>query len=289
LSKSVTDDIRNADLILVTSQEIDEFAEKAEPYQARRYMDDIFHTLQRAFRVLTEYGVSTIIVTADHGYLFGEEIDDPMKIPSPGGETADLHRRVWVGRGGAANEAYCYFKASDLGLGGNLEIATPYGFGVFKVAGGGLAYFHGGLSPQEYIIPVLTIQSSPQEQQLSTGIQLTIELGGDSITTRVCMVKIEGKATKLIDLQPPKIRVEIWSEGNLISQPFGALYGHEQATGDVQLRMSQKDPQSIDPNTVTLLIPPEIRPGKSASIHLLDATTGVLLKKLENIPIHITF
>ena len=53
--------------------------------------------------------------------------------------------------------------------------------------------------------------------------------------------------------------------------------------------MSQKDPQSIDPNTVTLLIPPEIRPGKSASIHLLDATTGVLLKKLENIPIHITF
>ena len=121
---------------------------------------------------------------------------------------------------------------------------------------------------REYIIPVLTIQSSPQEQQLSTGIQLTIELGGDSITTRVCMVKIEGKATKLVDLQPPKIRVEIWSEGNLISQPFGALYGHEQATGDVQLRMSQKDPQSIDPNTVTLLIPPEIRPGKSASIHL---------------------
>lgn len=289
LSKSVTDGIRNADLVLVTSQEIDEFAEKAEPYQARRYMDDIFHTLQRAFRVLTEYGVSTIIVTADHGYLFGEEIDDPMKIPSPGGETADLHRRVWVGRGGAANEAYCYFKASDLGLGGNLEIATPYGLGVFKVAGGGLAYFHGGLSPQEYIIPVLTIQSSPQEQQLSTGIQLTIELGGDSITTRVCMVKIEGKATKLVDLQPPKIRVEIWSEGNLISQPFGALYGHEQATGDVQLRLSQKDPQSIDPNTVTLLIPPEIRPGKSASIHLLDATTGVLLKKLENIPIHITF
>ncbi|MDI6720669.1 MAG: PglZ domain-containing protein [Methanomicrobiales archaeon] len=287
--KTVTDGIRNADLVLVTSQEIDEFAERAEPYLARRYMDDIFHTLQRSFRVLAEYGVSTIIVTADHGYLFGEEIDDPMKIPSPGGETVDLHRRVWVGKGGAANEAYCYFKASDLGLGGDLEIATPYGIGVFKVAGGGLAYFHGGLSPQEYIIPVLTIQSSPHEQQPSTGIQLTIELGGDSITTRVCMVKIEGKATQLVDLQPPKIRVEIWSEGNQISLPFGALYGYEQATGDVQLRMSEKDPLSIDPNTVTLLIPPEIQPGRSASVHLLDATTGVLLKKLENIPIHITF
>lgn len=288
-SNAIKDSIRNADLILVTSQEIDEFAESAETYQARRYMDDVLHTLRRAFRVLTEYGVSTIIVTADHGYLFGEEIDDPMKIPAPGGETADLHRRVWVGRGGAADEAYFYFKASDQGLGGDLEIAVPHGFGVFKVAGGGLAYFHGGLSPQEYIIPVLTIQSSPREQELPTGIRLSIELGSSSITTRVCTVKVEGKATTLSDLQPPKIRVEIWSEGELISQPFSALYGYEQATGDVQLRIDQKDSQKVDSNTVTLLIPPEIRPGKSASIHLLDATTGVLLKKLENIPIHITF
>ncbi|MCK4269708.1 MAG: PglZ domain-containing protein, partial [Methanogenium sp.] len=288
-SKSTKDGIQNADLVLVTSQEIDEFAENAETYQARRYMDDVLHTLRRSFRVLSEYGVSTIIVTADHGYLFGEEIDDPMKIPSPGGETADLHRRVWVGKGGAANEAYCYFKASDQGLGGDLEIAVPCGFGVFKVPGGRLAYFHGGLSPQESLIPVLTIQSSVQEQELPTSIHLSLELGSSSITTRVCMVKIEGKATTLSDIQPPKIRVEIWSEGVIISQPLSALYGYEQATSDVQLRMSQKNSQSIDSNTITLLIPPGIQLGKTASIQLLDATTGVLLKKLENISIQITF
>lgn len=288
-SGSIKDGIRDADLVLVTSQEIDGFAERAELYQARRYMDDVLRTLRRAFRVLSAYGVSTIIVTADHGYLFGEEIDDPMKIPSPGGETADLHRRVWVGKGGAANEAYCYFNASDQGLGGDLEIAVPRGFGVFKVAGGGLAYFHGGLSPQEYIIPVLTIQSSPQEQELPTGIHLTIELGSSSITTRIYMVKIEGKATTISDLQPPKIRAEIQSDGALISQPLGALYGYEEATGDVQLKMDKEKPLSIDPNTITLVIPPGIQPGTTASIHLLDATTGVRLNKLENIPIHITF
>jgi len=287
-SNAIKDGIRSADLILVTSQEIDEFAERAETYQARRYMDDVLHTLRRAFRVLTEYGVSTIIVTADHGYLFGEEIDDPMKIPAPGGETADLHRRVWVGRGGAAGEAYFYFKASDQRLGGDLEIAVPHGFGVFKVAGGGLAYFHGGISPQEYIIPVLTIRSSPREQELPTGIHLSVELESNSITTRVCTVKIEGKATTISDLQPPKIRVEIWSEGELISQPFSALYGYEQATGDVQLKMQENSQETVL-NTVTLVIPPGIRPGKTASIHLLDATTGVLLRKLENISIHITF
>lgn len=287
-SKSVQERIRDADLILVTSQEIDEFAEQAETYQARRYMDDVLHTLRRAFHFLSDFGVSTIIVTADHGYLFGEEADDPMKIPPPGGETVDLHRRVWVGRGGAANESYCYFKAGDIGLEGDLEIAVPYGFGVFKVQGGGLAYFHGGLSPQEYIIPLITILTSPKEQELPTGIQLSITLGSKHIS-RISTMKIEGKATTITDLQPPKIRVEIRSEGNQISQPLSALYGYEQATGDVQLKMSETDTQTIDPNTVTLLIPPDVKPGKTATILLLDANTGVLLKKLENIPIEITF
>jgi len=288
-SNLVREGIQNADLVLVTSQEIDEFAENAELYQARRYMDDVLHTLRRAFRVLGEYGVSTIIVTADHGYLFGEEIDEPMKIPPPGGETADLHRRVWVGKGGAASDAYCYFRASDQGLKSDLEIAVPRGFGVFKVQGGGLAYFHGGLSPQEYLIPVLTIQSLTQGQELPTGIQFDLEFGSSSITTRVCMAKIKGRVTTLTDPHPPKVRVELWSEGVRISQPLGALYGYEQATGDVQLRMDDKNPQCIDSNTITLVIPPGIKPGKTANIQLLDATTGVLLKKLENIPIEITF
>ncbi len=286
---SIKDSIRDADLILVTSQEIDEFAERAEPYQARRYMDDVLRTLRRAFKFLSVHGVSTIIVTADHGYLFGEEIDEPMKIPSPGGETADLHRRVWVGKGGAANEAYCYFKASDQGLGGDLEIAVPRGFGVFKVAGGGIAYFHGGISPQEYIIPVLSIQPSQREQELPTNVHLTLDLGSDSISSRACVVKIEGRATTISDLQPPRVRVEIRSDGVLISQPLGAHHGYEEATGDVQLRMSEKDPMSIDSNTVTLLIPPGANLGKTASINLFDATTGVRLSKLENIPIHIMF
>ena len=103
------------------------------------------------------------------------------------------------------------------------------------------------------------------------------------------MVKIEGRATTISDLQPPRVRVEIWSDGVLISQPLSAHHGYEEATGDIQLRMSEKDPMSIDSNSVTLLIPPGANLGETASINLLDATTGVRLSRLENIPIHIAF
>jgi len=34
------------------------------------------------------------------GTSFSEELTSGMKIDAPGGETYDLRRRVWVGRGG---------------------------------------------------------------------------------------------------------------------------------------------------------------------------------------------
>ena len=39
----------------------------------------------------------------------------------------------------------------------DLDIATPWTFACFKSKGGARAYFHGGLSPQELIIPVVAM------------------------------------------------------------------------------------------------------------------------------------
>lgn len=96
-------------------------------------MDDILHDLRRACRVLTECGVKTIIFTADHGYLFGEELGSDMKIDPPGGETVELHRRVWIGRGGSASKSYLRTCLADFGIESNLELAVSRDFACFKV------------------------------------------------------------------------------------------------------------------------------------------------------------
>ena len=42
------------------------------------------------------------VLTADHGHLFfPSDRDESMRIDSPGGDEVDLHRRCWIGRGGA--------------------------------------------------------------------------------------------------------------------------------------------------------------------------------------------
>lgn len=282
--KKEREGIEQAELILVTSQEIDAIGEGDNVRLARRTMDDMLLELRRAFRVLTQLGVETIIFAADHGYLFGDELSEERKIDAPGGDTADLHRRVWVGRGGTADLAYLRAKLSDFGLGGDLEIATPWNFSCFKVKGGTEAYFHGGLSPQELIVPVVTL--TPKQKVnlgLISEIAWNLEPGSQKISTRFFSVPIKGMATSLFELVPPKVRVEVRVKRECISRPVSASYDFEEATGDVQLKLDRDNPKAIEPDTITLMITQD-QPAKTvASVHLLDAVTGAELARIAKI------
>lgn len=105
-SKKVKDGIQANQLILITSQEIDELGEADNMAQARLQIDGVLSHLRRGVRVLADHGIKTIVLVADHGHLFADEISEDMKIEAPGGKVEDLHRRVWVGVGNS-NRRIC--------------------------------------------------------------------------------------------------------------------------------------------------------------------------------------
>ncbi|MFQ5794763.1 MAG: PglZ domain-containing protein, partial [Candidatus Bipolaricaulia bacterium] len=282
-NKKIREKISDADLILITSQEIDLLAEEDNVPLTRQIMGSVLRNLQRAFRNLSELGVETIVFTADHGYLLGEELSSDMKIDAPGGDTVDLHRRIWVGRGGAADSSYLRAQLSDFGLSEDLEIATPWNFACFKVRGGSTAYFHGGLSPQELFIPVVTLKPKKAEPVGLTGeIEWKLIPGSQKISTRFFSIQVKGTTTSLLELVPPKVRIEIRVQGKSISNPVSASYGFEEATGDVQLRLVEDKPGEIEPNTITLMITEETDQ-KTVTGYLLDATSGTELARLEKV------
>jgi hypothetical protein len=167
----------------------------------------------------------------------------------------------------------------------DFDIATPWNFAVFKVAGGNLIYFHGGLSPQELIIPVLIL--TPKTQKVSgppTGINWTLSTGAKKLTTRFFSVQVMGIGTGLFALEPPKVRIELRSKGKCLSVPVSASYGFEESTGDVMLKLADNDNKKIEPNTVTVMVTlDEQAPPKTVSLVLLDATTGAELASLDKI------
>lgn len=275
-TKKVKDGIQGAELILITSQEIDELCEADNVAQARLQIDGVLSHLRRGVRVLADHGIKTIVLVADHGHLFAEEIGEDMKIEAPGGKVEDLHRRVWIGVGGTSEPSYLRTSLASLGVESEFDIATPWTFAVFKSKGGGRAYFHGGMSPQELIVPVVVMRSVSKAAAPSAGIQWTLKPGTAKLTTRFFSVQITGEQSSLFGIEPPTVRIELKANKKSVSLPVSASYGFENATGEVKLKAAEIDNKRIEPNTVTVMVTEEITQ-KTVGVYLLDATTGAEL------------
>ena len=277
--------LREARLVVVTATEqIDGLCE-SNPVLARRMLDDVLKQLRRGIKTLFGLGVRSVVITADHGYLFGQELSAGQKIDAPGGETLTLKRRVWVGKGGAELPGTLRRPLSALGIGGEYEMVTPLDLSCFKAPGGATEYFHGGLSLPELVVPVLTVRpGTVTAPAAGAPVQWTLTLGSHTISTRFMSVTVEGVSTQLLPLTPPAVRLEVRADGQVISVPVSASYGFQEATKDVQLSLGEAGPpQSVAKNTITLMITDE--PDVSqVSIHMLDATTGISMARLDGIP-----
>jgi hypothetical protein len=278
-TKRVKEGIQGAQLILITSQEIDELGEADNVAQARLQIAGVLSHLRRGVRVLADHGIKTIVLVADHGHLFADEIGEDMKIESSGGKVEDLHRRVWVGVGGNSEPSYLRTPLASLGVDSEFDIATPWTFAVFKCKGGGRAYFHGGLSPEELLIPVVVMHPSAKPSGPSSGIRWALTPGATKLTTRFFSVQISGSEGEpsLFGYEPPKVRIELRANKKCVSVPVRASYGFEDATGEVRLKTSEIDSKRIEPNTITVMLSEEEITQQTVGIYLLDAVTGAEL------------
>jgi hypothetical protein len=288
-SKKTREALGEARLIVVTAtDELDGLCEVGNVAMARRLMDDVLLQLWRGLRVLFDLGVDVAIVTADHGHLFGETLDSGATIDAPGGQTADLHRRVWVGKGGAASGSYLRVKAAEVGLSGDLELALPWALAGFKAPGAGAAYVHGGASPQELLLPVWTVSRRVTSAAAAPGgVAWRLALGSAVVSTHFLSVQVEGDLTSLFGARAPLIRLEVREGKAVLSRPVASAYGFEEATGFVQMAIEDVGGRPVvKRNTVTLML--ETLPaGKQAEIVALDVAIDRVLARLADVPVNL--
>ncbi len=186
-----------AQVVMVRSQEIDHAGEGSFRYQARQVMDTVIDNLARAIRKLSAAGVEHAVVSADHGHLFlADDRDDSMKVEAPGGAQVSLHRRCWVGRGGATPTGSVREFAAALGYASDLDLVFPAGAGVFK-CGGNLDFHHGGASLQELVIPVLTVRMKSRPSGRPTAGPVSVTNLPGEVTNRIFSITVELKAAPM--------------------------------------------------------------------------------------------
>jgi PglZ domain len=180
--------LEGAQIVIVRSQEIDHAGEAGFTFHARQVMDTVIGNLERAILKLAAAGVEQAVVTADHGHLFfAADRDESLRIDAPGGDKVELHRRCWVGRGGATPRGCVRVSASALGYDSDLELVFPTGSGVFR-AGGDLAFHHGGPSLQELVLPVVTVRTKVRQSARPSAGPVSANGLPEAVTNRIFSV-----------------------------------------------------------------------------------------------------
>jgi len=278
-NRAVKERISRAQLVVISSQEIDRIGEQQVPYLARSVMDDVLMHIKRALGSLAQLGVDTFVIASDHGFLFGDELSIDMLVDPPGGQTVKLTERVWVGRGGTTPTGCLRVKASDVGMGGDLEFVFPKGLASFRVPGGAQPYCHGGLSLQEMVVPVVIVQLAAAQARVG---EVTFSLGMDRprVTSRVFTVAASYAVAGLFDVTSRPVRCLSWHRGEIVARAVAAAYGYDETTGQVILEKERV-------NYITLMLTRDVNQG-SLMISLLDPATEAELARLDDVPIEIS-
>jgi hypothetical protein len=123
ITKAIEKKIKNSGLIVVTTQEIDDYSTNKDNKElTRQIMSLVLGQIKRSIRNLSQLGVKNFVITADHGHLFGEDLGSELRINSPGVEIYS-DRRCWMGKGGESNPSIIRVKPEVFGIKGDFDFA----------------------------------------------------------------------------------------------------------------------------------------------------------------------
>ena len=149
-------------LIYVYHNQIDARGDKANTE------DEVFVACKEALteiidlirRISTNANTYHFMVTSDHGFIYKrDKIGESEKISGVNDKNAFVNRRFIVSQNALKEDGI-----ESIALGEILRsqdtkmVSFPISTNVFKLAGGGQNFVHGGSSPQEMLVPVLDIK-----------------------------------------------------------------------------------------------------------------------------------
>lgn len=171
------DFVREAKVVYIYHDTIDAVGDKAatedEVFQAARRAIEELAALANA--IINKFNGSTIFLTADHGFLYEEsvpETTDKSKLDLKPMGTVIAKKRYLLGHGLGTDSSVHAGNTRDAARAGSetefpMEFWVPRSTNRFHFAGGA-RYFHGGVMPQEVIVPILAIREAEGKAALGT-------------------------------------------------------------------------------------------------------------------------
>lgn len=126
-------------------------------------IDEIFKLIKK---LTGDISATKYFITADHGFLYKRDKLQEFDKVSYSKELCTYSNKRFllttnkINVQGVMSRALAYLNRNN-----RLYVTTPIGTNIFKVAGGGQNYVHGGSSLQEMLIPVVEVKTAKGKQE----------------------------------------------------------------------------------------------------------------------------
>lgn len=176
-------------LWVIKTTDIDDMGTMS-PFEARQFISLLLRKLIAAIRVVKQHKFDQAVVVTDHGFILLHEQAAGDVAAKPLGEWTVTKERFLLGTG-SGNASVAAFSPQEAGIRGTFKTyAVPKTFAAFSK---GKPYYHGGLSLQEALLPVLVISLDTKKAEEKPRLEIALQYRkGTSrkITTRRPMIEV---------------------------------------------------------------------------------------------------
>ena len=208
--------------MLIRSQEIDESGESGKISADLQSFDAMVQQLSRAVARPAQQGISQSVITADHGFIaLTRDLGPHATSLKPGG--GEVHRRAFVGRGGTAGDGRPDTDVQGWSARRPRCARSPRSRSHCRR--GARGFFHGGASPQELVVPVITVEVQPPVAAAILVIQpsLTAKITSQVLTGKLLMP--ENLLSEPLTVRPVPVRQSDNREVGVLVTAGGAEEG----------------------------------------------------------------
>jgi hypothetical protein len=181
--KKKADPLDGIDLLLIKTTDIDEQGE-IDAGNLCVFMPHVLAKLIAVVGKLKKLAFHHVIFATDHGFVLYPALEAGDVVEKPAGDWVQVKDRCMLGRG-APNPETMLFAREQVGIQGDFESClVPRTFGTFNKRH---PYFHGGLSLQEAVTPVIEVDLGIQEAVGQSALDVQLRYRGESsgmVTTR---------------------------------------------------------------------------------------------------------
>jgi len=275
LPKKLSAKLEGIDLFVVRTQDPDAIAENLGPWRARRYLSEVVGDIAAAVRKVKNLEFTYVVIAADHGHVMLSESAPGDVVQSPPGAWLESKRRCRLGSGLAGGPGTMTFKAGHVGVTGEVDdICLPIGLRVFSEGDG---YFHGGLSLEEAIVPVIAFRAKKESAPVGEKPHIDVRYRADKFTSRVIGLTLTYSLGQMSAFGNPPVDVLVEAYDG--SGGKAALVGK---AADCEARDERTGSVRLEPDKdtgVPVLIDPDFD-GPEAEIRVSDPETRVIWARL---------